>query len=121
MSKKSRKRRYESGTPEKEDGDRTNLQDAIEELKAFIETKTGKAVEEIRKAFDQKLSALEESLNFAYASIVESSKKLNKLEENMKSISIENDNIQRRLEILEHESEEADRVRRRPMFFFLWE
>ena len=59
---KQRKRRFESATPEKEDG-------ATEELKAFIEEKTGEAVKEIKKALDQRISGIEESLNFAYESI----------------------------------------------------
>ena len=65
---KQRKRRHESGTPEKEDG-------STEELKAFIEDKTGEAVREIKKAFDAKNFEFEESLNFAYESIQATTKK----------------------------------------------
>ena len=115
---KGRKRRHESGTPPKEDGAGAGLQESIEELKAFIEAKTGKAVEEIRKTFEEKLTGIEESLNFAYATIMETSQKLNQLEDKMKNLSFERDDIQRRLSRLEYESEEADRLRRRPMLIF---
>ena len=115
---KGRKRRHESGTPQKEGGDGTGLQDAIEELKAFIEVKTGKAVEDIKNVLEQKIASIEESLNFAYASITESSQKLNKLEEKMRDMSAERNDIQNRLARLEYDSEEAEKVRRRPMLIF---
>ena len=89
MMTKGRKRRHESGTPQKEGAEGPTLEDAIEELKVFIGAKTGEAVDEIRRVFDQKLTVIEESLNFAYASIVESSKKINKLEIEMKNMNVE--------------------------------
>ena len=71
---KPRKRRHESGTPgkEKEEG-------ATEELKAFIEEKTGEAVTEIKKALDQRIRGIEDSLNFAYESITATSQKVTTL------------------------------------------
>ena len=75
---KRNKRRHESGTPEKEEDG------ATEELKAFIEEKTGEAVKEIKKALDQRIVGLEESLNFAYESITVTSQKVKELEKELK-------------------------------------
>ena len=41
---KQRKRRHESGTPQREEGEPA-LTNAVSELKSFLETKTGEAVE----------------------------------------------------------------------------
>ena len=79
---KQRKRRYESGTPEKEGEE--GLPHAVADLKNFIETKTESAVTEITKKFDQRITGFEESLNFAYESITATSNKVNAAETEMK-------------------------------------
>ena len=108
---KQRKRRHESGTPEKEEG-------ATEELKAFIEEKTGEAVKEIKKALDQRITGIEESLSFAYASIETASRKVCVLESELKAMHEDWQSMNYRLRQLEQEREEADRLRRRPQLIF---
>ena len=54
---KQRKRRHESGTPQKEEGEPA-LSNAVLELKSFIEAKTGEAVDEIKKSFDRRIVLL---------------------------------------------------------------
>lgn len=109
MTKK--KRRHESGTPEKEDG-------TIEELKAFIKEKTGEAVREIKQALDQRITSLEDSLNFAFESITVTSQKVTTLEKNLKEIYNDCQSLKCRVEHLEQEREEAEKLRRRPQLIF---
>ena len=108
---KQRKRRHESGTPEKED-------ERTEELKAFIQAKTGEAVDEIKRAIEQRLSGLEDSLNFAYESITAASNKVSALEKDVKSIYEDWLSLSYRVAQLEQEREEAERLRRRPQLIF---
>ena len=108
---KQRKRRHESGTPEKEDG-------ATEELKAFIEEKTGEAVTEIKKALDQRISGLEDSLNFAYESIAVTSQKVSVLEKELKAFNDDWQDMKYRIAQLEQEREEAEKLRRRSQLVF---
>ena len=95
---KQRKRRHESGTPEKEEG-------ATEELKAYIEEETSEAVKEIKKALDQRIIGLEESLSFAYASIETVSRKVCALESELKAMHEDWQSINYRLRQLEQERE----------------
>ena len=108
---KQRKRRFESATPEKEDG-------ATEELKAFIEEKTGEAVKEIKKALDQRISGIEESLNFAYESIGATSKRVTVLEKELKVIYEDWHEMKYRLGQMEREREEAEKLRRKSQLIF---
>ena len=55
---KQRKRRHESGTPEKEGEE--GLPHAIADLKNFIEAKTDATIAEITKKFDQRITGFEE-------------------------------------------------------------
>ena len=57
MTKRS-KRRHESGTPQKDEGEAA-LSDAVTDLKTFIETKTSEAVVEIKRTLDQRVASLE--------------------------------------------------------------
>ena len=109
---KPRKRRHESGTPEKEkDG-------ATEELKAFIEEKTGEAVKEIKRALDQRITLIEDSLNFAYESITVTSQKANALEKRMGEIDGELLDVKQRVTQLEQEKEETEKIKRRSQLIF---
>lgn len=108
---KQRKRHHESGTPEKED-------ERTEELKAFIEDKTGQAVSEIKKVIEQRISGIEDSLNFAYESITATSNKVNAPEKEVKSISEDWLSLIYRVAQLEQEREEAERLSRRPQPIF---
>ena len=112
---KHRKRRHESGTPEKGED---NLSEAVLELKKFIETKTGEAVEEITKKFDQRMVSFEESLNFAYESITATSKKLSAAEKEIHRMNIDIEKVQSRLALLEQEKEEEERNKRLLVLIF---
>ena len=106
-----RKRRHESGTPEKEDG-------TTEELKAFIEEKNGETLAEIKKVLDQRLVGIEDSLNIAYESITITSQKVTALENELKIMQENWRTIQCRVAQLEEEREEAEKVKRRPTLIF---
>ena len=108
---KQRKRRHESGTPEKED-------ERTEELKSFIQAKTGEAVDEIKRVIEQRLAGIEDSLNFAYESITATSSKVNALEKEVKSINEDWLSLSYRVAQLEQEREEAERLSRRPQLIF---
>ena len=108
---KQRKRRHESGTPEKEE-------ETTEELKAFINEKTGEAVKEIKRALDQKIRGLEDSLNFAYESISVTSQKVAVLEKELKVFNYEWQDMKHRIANLEREREENDKLRRRSQLIF---
>ena len=108
-----RKRRHESGTPQKEEEE-----GETEELKAFIEEKTGDAVKEIKKALDQRIRGIEDSLNFAYESITVTSQKVTTLEQAMKDIYEEWGEMKSRVAQLEQHGEEMEKLRRRPQLIF---
>ena len=114
---KSRKRRHESGSPQKDEGE-DGLTNALPELKAFIETKTGEAVGEIKKTLDQKLAGIEESLNFAYETITVTSSKVSAVEKELKTIKYEWEQMKYRLAQLEQEREEGERISRQAVLIF---
>ena len=108
-----RKRRHESGTPEKEEEE-----GATEELKAFIQEKTGEAVTEIKKALDQRIEGIEDSLNFAYESITVTSQKVNSLEKDIKDVYVSWQEMNGRIAQLERHAEEMEKQRRRSQLIF---
>lgn len=113
---KGRKRRHESGTPEK--GGEEGLTHAVTELKSFIKTKTEDAVAEITKKFDQRITGFEESLNFAYESITVTSNKVNAAEKEIKKLNADLETVSYRLALLEQEKEEAERNSRLSVLIF---
>ena len=106
-----RKRKHGSETPEKEDS-------ATDELKAFIEEKNGESITEIKKALDQRLASIEESLNFAYESLTVTSQKVTALENEVKCLRENWQTMEYRLPQLEQEREEVERVKRRGQLIF---
>ena len=110
MTKRT-KRRHESGTPEKEDG-------SAEELKAFIAEKTGEAVREIKRALDQRMTAIEESLNFAYETITVTVQKTKTLEKGLAAMHEDFQSLRYRVAKLEQEREESEKTRRRMQLIF---
>ena len=113
---KQRKRRHESGTPEKE---KEKEDGASEELKAFIESTIGEAVKEIKEKIDQKISGIEVSLNFAHESISETKQKVAALEKELREMQEDWRNMQGRMAELERESEDAEKLRRKSQLIFL--
>ena len=108
---KKQKRRHESGTPEKEDG-------TTEELKAFIEEKNGEAVAEIKRALDERIAAIEQSLNFAFDSITATSQKANAVEKTLNEMQAEWQSLLGRVAKLEEEKEENEKLRRKTQLIF---
>ena len=109
MGNKRGKRRHESGTPEKDEGEPA-LTEAVLELKTFIEAKTGEAVVEIKKTLDRRIASIEESLNFAYESITAASHKVTRLEKELDMVRSECEQMKDRVVHLEKQGEERERI-----------
>ena len=117
MGNKRGKRRHESGTPEKDEGEPA-LTEAVLELKTFIEAKTGEAVVEIKKTLDRRIASIEESLNFAYESITAASHKVTRLEKELDMVRSECEQMKDRVVHLEKQGEERERISRLSSLIF---
>ena len=114
---KQRKRRHESGTPEKGE-DEAALSDAVVDFKSFVETKTSDAVDDIKKTVDQRMTSIEDSLSFAYESITAASNKASAAEKNIETVKGELERLKHRVKQLEEEREKGERLNRIPALIF---